>query len=208
MKIKYYKQIVDMLYKEWDLGKTVSNAKGKTCAWIYWFEILSEAEQIITEKKDGNVIGVCGYSKWDSKKHNIRKKFYRLLKKLLVHSYLVKDKEAIYKYYNNYDYLPKELESHFDGEITILIVNEYYRGKGIGKNLLNKTFELASKDNMNNIQILSDESCNYKFYESLGCQKIYEKIISNEELNKCGNITTEKGFIYGKKLKINAVERC
>ena len=49
MKVKDHKQIVDILYKEWDLGKTASKAKGKTCAWIYWFEILSEAEEVITE---------------------------------------------------------------------------------------------------------------------------------------------------------------
>ena len=49
---------------------------------------------------------------------------------------------------------------------------------------------------MNNIQILSDESCSYKFYESLGCQKVYETIIPNGEPDKCGNMTTEKGYIY------------
>ena len=27
---------------------------------------------------------------------------------------------------------------------------------------------------MKNIQILTDESCNYKFYEVCGCKKIYE----------------------------------
>ncbi len=35
MKLKYYKQIVNMLYEEWDLGKKSSRSKGKTCAWIY-----------------------------------------------------------------------------------------------------------------------------------------------------------------------------
>ena len=61
MRIKHHKQIVDMLYKEWDLGKKSSKAKGKTCAWIYWFEILNEVEEVITEKKDNNIIGICAY---------------------------------------------------------------------------------------------------------------------------------------------------
>lgn len=51
---------------------------------------------------------------------------------------------------------------------------------------------------MKNLQILSDESCNYKFYEKLGCKKVYEKIIQNGEPDKCGNISSEKGFIYEK----------
>ena len=201
MKIKHHKQIVDMLYKEWDLGKKSSKAKGKTCAWIYWFEILNEVEEVITEKKDNNIIGICAYSKCGSKKHIIRKKIYELLKNLLISSFLVKNKENLYKYNNDYDYLPKELENYFDGEITILIVDKQYRGKQIGKKLLNKTFEIAKNDNINNLQISTDESCNYKFYESLGCTKIYEKTIPNREVDKCGNKTTEEGYIYEKKLR-------
>lgn len=201
MKIKYHKQIVDMLYDEWDLGKKSSKAKGKTCAWIYWFEILNEAEQIIIEREENKVIGVCGYSKWNSKKHIIRKRYYGILKNVLINSPLIKNKQAIYKYNNDYSYLPKELDGYFDGEITILIVDKSYRGKKIGKKLLTKIFELANKDNMKNLQILSDESCNYKFYEKLDCKKVYEKIIPNGEPNICGNISSEKGFIYEKAFK-------
>lgn len=200
MRIKYHKQIVNMLYNEWDLGKKSSNAKGKTCAWIYWFEILSEVEKIVIEKKNKQILGICGYVKLKSNKHIIRKKWYSFLKKLLVNSPLVKDKKAIYRYNDNYYYLPKELETYFDGEIKILIVDKSYRKNGIGKKLITEVFELAKKDNMKNIQILSDESCNYKFYEKINCKKVYEKVIENKEADKCNNIPSEKGFIYEKKL--------
>ena len=201
MKIKHHKQIVNMLYNEWDLGKTAAKAKGKTCAWIYWFEILSESEQIITEKINDNIIGICSYSNWNSKKHIIRKKIYAFLRKTLIHSFLVKNKNAIYKYDNDYDYFPKKLENYFDGEIKILIVDKHFRNKQIGKKLLNRIFEIASNDNVTNLQILSDESCNYKFYENLDCQKIYETIIPNGESNKCRNMSIEKAFVYSKKLE-------
>ena len=50
---------------------------------------------------------------------------------------------------------------------------------------------------MKNLQILTDESCNYKFYEGLGCKKIYETVITDKEaLNK----EKEKAFIYEKRL--------
>ena len=59
----------------------------------------------------------------------------------------------------------------------MLIVDQNYRGKNIGKELLLDTFELAKKDNMKNLQILTDESCNWKFYESCGCKKVYETML-------------------------------
>lgn len=118
----------------------------------------------------------------------------------MIHSPLVPDKKAINEYNNNYNYLPKELNNYFDGELTILIINKSYRGIGIGKKLISNIFEIAKKDNLKKIQILTDESCNFKFYEKLGCYKIYEKRISNSEPNVCGNITSEIGFIYEKKL--------
>ena len=53
---------------------------------------------------------------------------------------------------------------------------------------------------MKNLQILTDESCNYEFYEKCGCQKIYETMIENTEYGKLGKIEAEKAFIYEKKL--------
>lgn len=35
MNLVEMKQSVDILYEEWDLGKTPSCSKGKVCAWIY-----------------------------------------------------------------------------------------------------------------------------------------------------------------------------
>jgi len=201
MRIKHHKQIVGMLYNEWDLGKRSSKAKRKTCAWIYWFEILNKAEKIIIEKRDNNVVGVCGYSKWNSKKHLIRKKYYGILKDILINSPLIKNKQAIHEYNTSYSYLPKELEGYFDGEVSILIVDKSYRNKNIGKKLLTKIFELAYEDNMKNIQILSDESCNFKFYEKIGCKKVYENLIVGGEPNKCSDNSFEKGFIYEKLLE-------
>ena len=53
---------------------------------------------------------------------------------------------------------------------------------------------------MNNLQILTDESCNFKFYEMVGCKKVYQKVIQNGETDKCKNVCTEEGYIYEKKL--------
>lgn len=126
MNLVEMKQSVDILYEEWDLGKTPSRSKGKVCAWIYLFEILEETEKIVIEKENGKVIG---------------------------------------------------------------------------KKMLSQVFEYANNDNMKNIQILTDESCNFKFYEACGCEKIYEKLINNGEPNKCGNTSSEIGYIYEKRFE-------
>lgn len=63
-----------------------------------------------------------------------------------------------------------------------------------------EVFKLAKKDNMKNLQILTDESCNFKFYESCECEKIYETIVKNQEYGRLGTISSEKAFIYEKKL--------
>ncbi len=194
------KQAVSLLANEWDLGKVFSKAKGNVCAWIYLLEILEETETMVIEKDNGKLIGFCGYAKWNSNKHIIKKKFYHIIKIILLHSPLIKDKKAIMKYYSDYDYTPAELQERFDGEISIIILNKNYRGKGLGKKMLQQIFEYAKEDNVKCLQILTDEACNFKFYESLNCKKVYEKTIPNGEPNKCGDIIPEQGYIYEKKL--------
>ena len=200
MKYNEMKQAVKLLSKEWNLGKKEAGADNDICAWIYLFDVLQESEKIIKYKDGSKLIGFCGYSKEYSNKHKLSKMFYGFVKNRLYKSKSIKNLKAFKEYENNYNYIPEELKNHFDGEVSILIVDEDYRGKKIGKKLLLDVFELAKKDNMKNIQIVTDESCNYKFYESLGCKKVYETIVENKEIEQLGNGYTKKAFIYEKKL--------
>ena len=200
MKYNEMKQAVNLLANEWDLGKKEAGAEGNICAWIYLMDLLEESEQIVTYKSGNKLIGFCGYSKQSSHKKIVKKKIYKIIGNILKKSKKIKNKNAINKYYNNYNYVPEELENYFDGEVSILIVDKNYRGKNIGEKLLFEIFEMAKKDNMKNLQILTDESCNYKFYEKCGCKKIYETIIENKEYGILGQITSEKAFIYEKTL--------
>lgn len=200
MKIKDMKQAVNLLMKEWDLGAIESGTDKKICAWIYLMEILEETEKFVYYRENGNLLGFAGYSKNNSTKYFFRKKFYTVIKSILYKSKKIKDLEAFKEYQKNYDYTPKELENYFEGEISILILDEKFRGRGIGKKLLNDIFELAKADNMKNLQILSDESCNYCIYEKLGCKKVYETVVENKEYGKLGSVTTEKAYIYEKIL--------
>lgn len=200
MTIKDMKQAVKLLENEWDLGEKESGASRHLCAWIYLMEILEESEQLVYYRENGKLLGFAGYSKNNSKRHLFKKRFYTFIKKQLYKSKEIKDINALKEYENNYYYVPDELKDYFDGEVSMLIIDKSLRGKGIGKKMLSEIFELAKKDNMKNLQILTDESCSYYIYELLGCKRIYETIVKNKEYGKLENITTEKAYIYEKVL--------
>ena len=149
------KQAVELFINEWDLGEKESGASRKLCAWIYLMEILEETEQFVYYRENGKMLGFAGYSNEKSKKHLLKKKFYNFIKKQLYRSKEIKDLNALKEYEDNY----------FDGEVSMLILDKNCRGKGIGKKLLLEVFELAKKDQMKNLQILTDESCSYGIYE-------------------------------------------
>ena len=199
MKYKDMKSAVELLETEWDLGKKESGAPRRLCAWIYLMEILEETEQFVYYRENGKLIGFAGYSKWNSKKHLLKKKFYNFIKKQLYKSKEIKDLKALKEYEKKYDYVPLDMRDYFDGELSMLILDKSYRGKGIGKKMLLEIFELAKNDKMKNLQILTDESCSYKVYERVGCKKVFETIVENKEYGKLGNITKEQAFIYEKK---------
>ncbi len=201
MTIKEMKQAVRLLENEWDLGEKESGASRHLCAWIYLMEILEEAEQLVYYRENGKLLGFAGYSKRNSKKYLFKKKIYSFIKKQLYKSKEIKDINALYEYEDNYYYVPEKLKDYFDGEVLILIIDKSLRGKGLGKKLLSEVFELAKKDNIKNLQILSDESCNYEVYEKLDCKKVYETVIDNKEYGKLGSRIKEKAFIYEKKLR-------
>ena len=199
MKFKDMKRAVELLENEWNLGKIESGAGGRLCAWIYLLEILEETEQFVYYRENDKLLGFAGYSKWDSKKHAFKKKFYTLVKKQLYKSKKIKDVNALMEYEKNYDYVPDNMRDYFDGELSILILDKSYRGRGIGKKLLLDVFELAKKDKMKNLQILTDESCSYQVYESVGCKKVYQTVVENKEYGKLGKVNKELAFIYEKK---------
>ena len=200
MTIKDMKQAVKLLENEWSLGEKESGASRHLCAWIYLMEILEETEQFVYYRENDKLIGFAGYSKWNSKKHFLKKKFYSFIKNQLYKSKEIKDIKALHEYEDNYYYVPDELKNYFDGEVSMLIIDEKIRGKGIGKKLLSELFNLAKKDNMKNLQILTDESCSYYIYESLGCKRVYETVVKNKEYGKLGSVSTEQAYIYEKIL--------
>ncbi len=196
MTIKDMKQAVRLLDEEWNLGKKEAGITSNICAWIYLMEILEETEQVVYYKEKGKLLGFASYSNKNSKKHLLKKKIYTFIKNRLYKSKKIKDIDALHQYENNYDYMPSNLKDKYDGEVSMLILDKSLRGKGIGKKMLKEVFDLAKKDNVKNLYIYTDDSCNYHIYESLGCKKVYETTVTNKEKDIIGKTTKEQAYVY------------
>lgn len=194
------KQAVKLLDKEWNLGKREAGVTSDVCAWIYLMELLKETEQFVYYRENGKLLGFAGYSKYGSNKYQLKKKIYTFIKNQLYKSKDIKDLDALLEYENNYDYMTEDMKKDFDGEVSILIIDSKIRGKGIGKMLLSNLFELAKEDNVSNISICTDDSCNYNIYDSLGCERVYEGIVEYKEFGKVVPVSKERVYVYRKKL--------
>ncbi len=200
MRLSEIRQAVTLLDNEWELGEVDTRTNGRVCAWLYLLEILAESEKIVVATVDKRVVGFAGYAKWNSENKKIRKKLYQICRSIILYSPLVKNREALVRYNDNYDYVPAKMAEALEGEVSILLVDEEFRGRGLGKRLLSEVFELARKDGMRNIQILTDESCNFHFYERMGCEKYYETEIENQEYGRLGKVSIEKAYVFVKWL--------
>lgn len=193
-KFKYYKECINILDKEWDLGKTSAEVKGNISARIYMLEILIYSTEIIVCLDNEKVIGFAAYDKYNDKGNFFKKSFLTIIRRLMFHSHKIKYKDRLKEYYSAYDYTPSTLNGKFDGELIMLITRNDYRGKGIGNKLFSEICKMAKNNNLKNISIDTGDSCNWKFYEVNNCKRIYETYIEKGEMPK------EKVYIYEKVL--------
>lgn len=193
-KFKYYKECIDMLDEEWDLGKTSAEINGNISARIYMLEILIYSTEIIVCLDNEKVIGFAGYDKYNDKRNFLKKKFLSFVRKLMFYSHKIKHRDKLKEYYSAYSYTPESLNEKFDGELMILITRNEYREKGIGNRLFNEICKMAKDNKVKKISIYADDSCNWNFYERNDCKRVYETYIEN------GEKIREKAYIYEKNL--------
>ena len=51
-------------------------------------------------------------------------------------------------------------------------MDENYRGNGIGKKLMNRFIDYAKQNNAKSVYLITDENCNWKFYQIVGFEII------------------------------------
>ena len=165
-----------MLGAEWDLAKRATGA-GRLCDWIYLAEILSEnTEMLVLTNDEGRPIGFVGCSQYKSKRHAFRRAVWHFVHFVLC--LCVKNRAALRKYYDVYNYAPQHIAHMFDAVCDILIVDKDYRG-GAGRVLFMALMQKAAKCGIKKVRIDTDDSCNVEFYRRLGVRQVYSGIAKN-----------------------------
>lgn len=205
MKLKDIKQAVRMLSDEWDLGRGVCNGRGDRYAMIYIMDVLSCSDRLVTCHVGDELIGFAGYQKFGSIGHNVSKGIYWMAKNVIKLTLGRKKIKALREYYNNYNYVPNEAMKQFDGELSILFVNKRYRHKGVAKDMMNYLLGLYRENEECKLCIMTDESCDYGFYDSIGCEKIYETEVTNYEKSRIGDRLTQNAYVYCKRINGGAL---
>ena len=163
-------RLAKMLGAEWDLAKRTTKA-GRLCDWIYLAEILAEnTEMLVLTEKAGRPVGFAGYSQYKSKRHLFRRVCWRFVHFVLC--LCVRNRDALRKYYDVYNYAPQHIARMFDAQCDILIVDKDCRG-GAGRALFVALMQKAAKCGVKKIRIDTDDSCNVEFYRRLGARQVY-----------------------------------
>lgn len=84
---------------------------------------------------------------------------------------------------NAYSNLIKECNDNFDGEVVLFIVDEKYRGRGIGKKLVNNYLDFCKSKAVRSLYLFTDSKCNYGFYDNSGFKRMGEKQININTIN-------------------------
>ena len=90
-----------------------------------------------------------------------------------------------------------ESQKEYDNEIKLFFVAEKSRGTGLGKTLMNRYVEHCRINNIKSIILITDEGCNYGFYEYYGYERvnqIHSSILAKPELEY-------NGYTYAYKIK-------
>ena len=187
---KDYEIVEDMIVKTFNLHKYITNKKSLVnIKKHYIYSCLVEATYINIAEDNGKIVGIImGNSKND---YDISKHINFMIKSLK-YSLRIKfsrknDKKELTGYQNLQNIYKKMLEKHkneFDGVLTLFIVDEEYRGLGIGYKLLKDLLLYLKNKKTKKIYLYTDTTCNYKFYEKQGFNCIEKDKLSILKENK------------------------
>lgn len=193
---KDYKKIEDLIIKAWEYKEWCENKiYGRLIAKVYLNQLLARQTLTKVVEYENEVVAVM---MGRCEKLFKKRKSILYLFKMYFYCFLllfVKGGVQEIKYGSIVEKTNKELyrkaKRNFDGELVLLIVDEKMRGKKLGNKLLYDFINYMKENNAEYFYILTDSSCNYRFYERTGFKKLNEKNICIPSNNE-----KEKYFLY------------
>ena len=82
--------------------------------------------------------------------------------------------------------------AQFDGELVFFVVHKDWQGKGVGKTLYESFLDYLAAEELKSYFLFTDTSCNYKFYERRGLDRLAEETLGVPKLKK-----ERQFFLYG-----------
>ncbi|MGL5635233.1 MAG: GNAT family N-acetyltransferase [Sarcina sp.] len=176
------KQVIEIVKKTWFYEKMSDQKIANEIAKVYLTSILLEETFTRVAKVGDKIVGIIMLK--DSKK-DIKINF-QLSKNMFlggIKIYINKEGRRILKAFSKMGEIDKTLfkkaNKSFDGEVSFFVVDEEYRGKGIGKLLFDAGIEYFKQNNMKNFYLYTDSCCNFGFYDHRGLKCLAKRTSVN-----------------------------
>ena len=168
---KDYPQVQNLICNSFGLDRYVSDARAlEIIKKRYLSSSLAEQTFNCVAEIDGQVVGVImGASKQDNHKvfhlgQTMASLFYTI-SLVLFHAKACKGQGSIHKAYEE---LIRGRKKQYDGVLTLFIVQDTFRGLGLGKELLKRIRTYWNSMGTRHSYLYTDDTCNYGFYEHMG----------------------------------------
>lgn len=172
-KKSYLKDASEMMGKTWIMDKHLKELKDRNIIYSIFFKLSyidSDYCDMVIDEND-RLLGFLLAGETKKRKHIgvgielifnlIMGKFGKRINAVKVMSKMSKDFDEIMSNSINYD-----------NEIKLFFVSEDARGLGLGKKLMNRYISYCKKENIRSIILMTDEGCNYGFYDHYGFSQI------------------------------------
>ena len=177
-----YPRIERIIGETWGFGRRCKDKKvAELLEKSYWASLLSQADFARTALINGRPVGVV----LARREGRGGKKFAIFFRELIYKFRLAASGEGrsnlkIFRELNRQNRrMFKEQGEKFDGELIYLNILRRKKGKGMGTQLWEDAKAFIKENGGKNFFFFTDTTCDYKFYEKKGCQRICasEKIV-------------------------------
>lgn len=194
-----YAQLKNLICHSFNLDQYIHNINLlSSIKSEYLYSCLAEATYTCVAEKQGKIIGIIMGKA--NNNYFIKYKFYSILKtywyQMKCTLYGLKYKHQLQGYrqiHNIYKKFSLKHQNEFDGVLTLFIVDEYYRGLGIGKTLFNNLLKYLKQQQVKKIYLYTDTTCNYYFYEKHGFKRVEAELLQIHKKHSLFNMTI---FLY------------